>query len=347
MPYKLSNGKYRAHKQIQGRRKTKIFNTKREAKAWETKQTEEKWQAETTPIISCHDWATKYLDMATNYYTPQTYQEKKTVLRDFLASIDPHRAAEDITPQDAARYLGEQARTRSGHAANKDRKNLMAAWSWGVRYLGLPEKSPFKAVDRYPEVKTPRYIPPPEHMESILANETGEVRVFLLTMLHTAARRGELLRLRWDDLDFDRRTVRLSTRKRQGGSLEYDHIPMTAELREALREHKREARSVHVFCDEAGKPYSARRHLMWRVCKRNEVPYFGFHAVRHLSASIMDKAGVPTATIQAILRHKSRTTTDRYLHQLRGVRADLDGVFSKEGKVLEIRKAPTGTNGEG
>jgi len=339
MPYKMKNGKYRAHKMIDGRRKTKTFNTKKEAKEWEASQKEFQPEIRTESLA---EWATAYLDMAQDRFSGQTYEEKRTVFRLFFQMVDKNMKAQNLTPQDAAKFLGAQARGRSGHAANKDRKNLMAAWSWGVKYMGLPESNPFKAVDPYPEKRQPRYIPSPEHMEKILENEIGEVYVFLLTMLHTAARRGELLRLRWDDLDFERRTIRLSTRKRKGGTLEYDHIPMTEELREVLIAHKQQASSVYVFCREDGQPYTARQHLMKRVCKRNDVPYFGLHAIRHLAASIMDRAGVPTATIQGILRHKSRATTDRYLHQLRGVQADLNQVFGNKGKVLDIKKASEG-----
>ena len=337
MPYQLKDNRWRAEKMIDGRRKTKIFKTKKEAKRWEQKQDLETWKTNT---ISLGEWATAYLDMAQERFSGKTYEEKRFVFRSLFQIINSDTDVENMTPQLAYKYLGYQARHRSGHAANKDRKNLMAAWNWGIKYFGLPERNPFKVVDKYPEEKQPRYIPPVEHLERILEIEEGEVKVFLLTMLHTAARRGELLRLKWDDIDFERRTVRLSTRKRKGGSLEYDHIPMTQELRDVLSEHKRHTNSIYVFARDNGQPYSARQHLMKRVCKRAGVPYFGFHAIRHLSASIMDRAGIPTATIQAILRHQSRTTTDRYLHSLRGVQADLDNVFGKkEGKIINLGSA--------
>jgi integrase len=339
MPYfDKKSQKWRACRMIAGQRKSKLFQTKKEAKEWEVQQNEEEWAKETIPTTSCLEWATEYLDMAKGRFATKTYKEKQAVLKAFLKAVDPEMPAERTSPQDALRYLGHQARERSGHAANKDRKNLMAAWSWGKKYLGLPKENPFD-VERYPEERKARYIPPPEDMETILANETGETRTFLLAMLHTAARRGELLRLKWGDVDFHQGTIRLSTRKRQGGSLEHDQIPMTEELCQELKKHRSKVhlRSLYVFSNEEGNPYTNRQHLMKRICKRNRVTYFGFHAIRHLSASIMDRASVPTSTIQAILRHKSRTTTDRYLHQLRGVRADLNGVFGKkDGRLIKM-----------
>ncbi len=340
MPYQMNNGKWRAHRMIEGKRKTKTFSTKKEAKKWEANQSEEKWEKRTL-TVSLGEWSTKYLDMALERFSNKTYMEKRSIFRFFFQDIDHQMDAQKLTPRLAQGFLGKCARERSGHAANKYRKNLMAAWSWGVKYMGLPDRNPFKAVERYPENRQPRYVPPAEHMDIVLENETGEVYTFLLTMLHTAARRGELLRLRWGDLDFEREMIWLATRKRKDGTLEYDSIPMTKVLRQELLRHKKGARSVYVFCGADGQPFLARQHLMKRVCKRNNVPYFGFHAIRHLSASLMDRDGVPVATIQAILRHKSRATTERYLHQLSGVQADLDKVFNS-GKIVKIEKASEG-----
>jgi integrase len=44
------------------------------------------------------------------------------------------------------------------------------------------------------------------------------------------------------------------------------------------------------------------------------VRHFGFHALRHFGASILDRANVPIGSIQRILGHENRTTTEIYLH---------------------------------
>ncbi len=53
---------------------------------------------------------------------------------------------------------------------------------------------------------------------------------------------------------------------------------------------------------------------MKTLCKKADVPYFRFHALRHAGASLMDNAGAPTGTIQKILGHENRKTTEIYLH---------------------------------
>ena len=93
------------------------------------------------------------------------------------------------------------------------------------------------------------------------------------------------------------------------------------------------------FCGEyQGKPFQKRRHLMGRLCKRAGVKPFGFHAIRHLTASYLDRQGVELRLIQGILRHRSAMTTSRYLHSLRGAGEVLDAVMPKmpKGKVIPI-----------
>jgi integrase len=52
------------------------------------------------------------------------------------------------------------------------------------------------------------------------------------------------------------------------------------------------------------------------LCKKADVRYFRFHALRHAGASIMDRMNVPISSIQRILGHENRTTTEIYLHSI-------------------------------
>jgi len=53
---------------------------------------------------------------------------------------------------------------------------------------------------------------------------------------------------------------------------------------------------------------------MKSLCKKAGVHYFRFHALRHFGASVLDQANIPIGSIQRILGHESRTTTEIYLH---------------------------------
>ena len=153
----------------------------------------------------------------------------------------------------------------------------------------------------------------------------------LLAFLHLAARRGELFNLTWSDVNFSTSQVCLWTRKREGSHSEPDWLPMTTELRKALLSWWQERMKQptedreHVFlcldkkpvCENYyGKAFKVRLHFMGRLCDKANVKGFGFHAIRHLAASMLYRKGYSLAHIQAVLRHKNPNTTSRYLRSL-------------------------------
>lgn len=334
----MKNGRarWKARVQRDGAIRQKLFDTKAEALDWESAMRKSPtWEVQepvmATATVTVLMWVNNYLDAVKDRaMSDKTYGEKKDAFKRLFAVYPKTGEITALTVAHAYAVLRKRAKTVSGHAANKDRKNLSAAWAWGVKYMDLPEKNPFKAVERFGEDKKPKYVPSEGDFWKVYqVAENEQDRIMLLTYLHTAARKSEVLNLRWDDIDFENARLRLWTKKRQGGSKEYDWIPMTKELGAALRRHRQDANSVFVFTRKRGQKYTVRQHWLRYLCGMAEVRYFTLHAVRHLTASILDKAGMDLSTIQAILRHKSATTTARYMHSLRGVRAALDDVFGQ------------------
>jgi integrase len=272
----------------------------------------------------------------------------------FLKEISPTLPVSNLKPSDVMKYIVKQKEERSGYAANKDRKNLVAGWNWGMKYMNPPLPGPNPClVDRMPEQRQPRYVPPEDDFWKVYEAAEGQDKVMLLAFLHLAARRGEIFNLTWSDVDFGNNRVRLWTRKRIDGTYEYDWLPMTSELRNSLRwwwEHRpiKDQPNVFLCLNETeftkayfGKPFKYRLQFMRRLCDRAKVKRFGFHAIRHLSASILYNLGYEVAVIQAILRHKSPKTTERYLRSigLERVREALEDLSRNKGEVLEFKPA--------
>jgi integrase len=84
---------------------------------------------------------------------------------------------------------------------------------------------------------------------------------------------------------------------------------------------------------------------MRRVCKRAKVTPFGFHATRHLSASVLWNEGIDIKDVQLILRHKVQATTERYLHRLgmlSTTAARIDQALERGVKVIQLPSASEG-----
>ena len=63
-------------------------------------------------------------------------------------------------------------------------------------------------------------------------------------------------------------------------------------------------------------PYKDRNKIMGTLCRNAGAKYFRYHAIRHLTASVLDDMGIPIGTIQRILGHQNRKTTEIYLHSI-------------------------------
>jgi integrase len=371
MPYAMKNGKYKAQvrkttEEGQEHRKEKTFLTRKEALNWEAEMRKKpisEWYGRTGTVCLI-DWSEDYLDVAKVRFSTKTYKEKVSMFKRFFKVIDPAMQVSRLSPADVLNYVIRQMEDRSGNAANKDRKNLVAAWNWGMKYLNpvLPGPNPC-LVDRMPEKRHPRYIPPEEDFWKVYAVAEGQDKVMLLSFLHLAARRGEIFRLTWQDIDFGNDSVRLWTRKRKDGSFEWDYLPITKELRKSLRwwwEHRPIKDHTHVFLclnehpgqkNNYGRPFVSNQKFMRRICKKAGVKHFGFHAIRHLSSTILYGLGYRVRDIQPILRHKSPRTTELYLGKLGldDVRETLDNLpaSSKKAEVVEFEHwfGSNGSNG--
>lgn len=82
---------------------------------------------------------------------------------------------------------------------------------------------------------------------------------------------------------------------------------------------------------------------MRRLCKKAGVKPFGYHAIRHLTASILYKKEHSVGFIQAVLRHKSPNTTTLYLQSLgiEHVRGGMDESLKGPAKIIEFKRQVT------
>ena len=360
--------RYRASVTVNGMVRQKVFKddsqkSKREAYLWEEKVRKEleEEQSKTSMVsLAVGDWINQYLEEAEQRFAKVTFDEKKAAFTKFFTDtgLTKDSPIENVTLTVCRNYLIKQNRERSGNAANKDRKNLGAAWKWGLDYLDQWPKgvNPILSIKKFPEKREPRYVPPEEDFWKVFELTEGQDRVMLLCFLHLAARRSEVFHLKWTDVDFNNSRVRLYTQKREGGNQECDWLPMTMELRSTLlkwwearlaqstddKEHVFVCLDNSPFCDEYfGKPFKHRQHVMKKICNKANVKHFGFHAIRHLSASILYKKGNSVSIIQAILRHKNPNTTTRYLRTigLEDTRSALEEGFKKPAEVIPFSVA--------
>jgi len=166
-------------------------------------------------------------------------------------------------------------------------------------------------------------LTPPE-IRRLLDAAHEPVRTLLLCAVLTGMRRGELLGLRWEDIDleghriFVRRALwrgKFVTPKSRRSRRTIDLAPT---LRAALAKIPSRFQGGLVFCSPNGEPINPDTFAQrdWaRALRRAELRRIRFHDLRHTYASLLIAQGAHPKYIQAQLGHASiQTTLDRYGH---------------------------------
>ena len=319
---------YRYDFTLKGERYTKTwFKTKTKAKMAESERRKEVLEPppslETPTDMSFLELVNRRLDHVKSYNSEQHYAEYRSRARRWVRQWG-HLECGEITQEEIEAFALERCRV-SPFTANREICCLRATFNFGKKKRWIKE-NPTEAITFLPQGKKVRYVPPLEDIHKIIALADRDTQDYLWAIRDTIGRSVEINRLTWDDVDFKQRCVTLWTRKKKGGNMSPRKVPMTRRLFEILsrRHAERDPEKPWVFwhtywSSKAGErcegPYKERKKIMKTLCRSAGVRYCRFHALRHSGASVMDQAKVPLASIQRILGHENRTTTEIYLQR--------------------------------
>ena len=145
--------------------------------------------------------------------------------------------------------------------------------------------------------------------------------LFVLLGGRAGMRRGEIIALRWRNVDFARGVIKVVESDFKGElkptkNSKGREVPMTPELRAALEAHRREGERVLLRSEGRPLDENVVRSWLFRAEKEAglEDPKGKAHRLRHTLLSHLALRGAPLRTIQAIAGHHALSMTERYLH---------------------------------
>ena len=167
-----------------------------------------------------------------------------------------------------------------------------------------------------------------EEAKRLVSGPRDEWRTMMFVAMRTGLRRGELLGLRWIDVDLTagRILVRQAYVHGQFVTPKSDkprEVPLGDDVIEELRIHRHD-RGPLVFCDHEGKPITA-GNMMWpleRARRNANLRPIHWHVLRHTFASHLVMRGQPLKVVQELLGHSSIETTMIYAHLTPAVKRD-------------------------
>src|SRR3984885_5339132 len=240
----------------------------------------------------------------------------------------------------------------SNRTVNKHRQLICAIYAYASQdaTFGLAN-NPASRADRRPEPERARldFYRPQEIEQLAAAFEAGAQREpagtavgpnelaaraaedrqdadLVRVAAYTGLRRGELVALRWGDVDFDgrkvivRRAVSANVEASSTKSRRAREVPLPAQAAEALIRLESRGdfteRDDYVFANRLGRRLdgSALRRRFERARDSAGLRPLRFHDLRHTYGSLLVAGGVDLASVKAAMGHSRITTAERYLH---------------------------------
>ena len=153
----------------------------------------------------------------------------------------------------------------------------------------------------------------PEQAKAIIELAQEPWRTMFAIAAYAGLRAGEILGLSVEDVDLARGVLsvrktawycKLQTAKSAGSETT---IPIAENLAQMLRRVIGERREGLLFINQAGRPYSSSGKVvqkrLWPLCDALKIPRAGFHAFRHMHATILLETGATPKVAQRQLRH--------------------------------------------
>jgi integrase len=171
--------------------------------------------------------------------------------------------------------------------------------------------NPVRGVKLLPmDNKIVRYLSDDEEMALLGACNVG-LRPIVICALHTGMRKGEILKLTWDDVDLDQRLIRVQHTK----SRRTRYIPINTVLYGELKALPTYKGVPFVFVNPDTEDQWCDEKIAWKYAiRKSKVKNFRFHDLRHTFASRLVQAGVQLKAVQELLGHASIEMTMRYAH---------------------------------
>jgi len=237
------------------------------------------------------------------------------------------RLLSEITTYDLECYKNQRRDEVAAGTVNRElscaKHMLGKAVKWG--HLST---SPSNGVAKFKEPPgRVRYLSDDE-IERLLRYCAEHIRPIVVMALNTGMRRGEILNLKWQDVDLRNRVIKIRKTKNNETRI----VPINDTLYNELMAIEPGIGNRHVFIDNDGNPLGNIKKGFYGAMRRASITDFRFHDLRHTFASRLVLAGVDIRTVQELLGHKDIRMTVRYSH--------LSDMHLKEA----VKKLEVGTN---
>ncbi|MDP8229496.1 MAG: tyrosine-type recombinase/integrase [Candidatus Gorgyraea atricola] len=259
-------------------------------------------------------------------YPYETFKSHRSCINEFMRFLDlvGLNLLSEITTAVIDKYITylRESKGNRANTCNNHLKNLCTQFNFAIRH-NLVKDNPAKGCKKVEvnDAKQKSALSPLEYQAFMAATKKMYLFYFPIyyTFIHTGLRFTELIKLKWQDIDFENKVLWVMQPKCKKKP---DYISMHDGLIKVLDGLKKKSRSEYVFTTEDGIPFGIRtrkiiRRLKEILKKANITGISTIHELRHTHCSLLFNAGLNTKEIMEQMRHTELRTTEGYAHIFR------------------------------
>ena len=258
----------------------------------------------------------EYIPYIKTSLAPRTVDSYEAALGSFLGFIDDLHLSK-ITTRHIDSFVASRLKTAKPVTVNIELRSLRAAF--GVaRKWGLVASNPFSEVQNLRVARSEAPFLSNGNLQELLKVVNEEwLRELIMFAVGTGMRQGEMLNLRWQDVDLERRVIHIQSNaafrtkhgmRRTIPVSDMVHALLTAKGQKHVNEYVFSRRGKRI-----GASYMA--HLFKRYVRRTGLDdRLHWHSLRHTHTSWLVQGGVSLYQVQQLLGHSDSRTTQIYSH---------------------------------
>ena len=278
---------------------------------------------------------------------PSTQCSSRMILDGHLIGFFGGKSLDAVTAEEIERYKASKLQTGlSPKTVNNHLAVLGKCLKTAVEWNRIPFAPRLRLLKAPPQKFD--FLGSVESARLTASFSDSHWQAMAICAIRSGMRMGELLGLRWEDVDFERRQLSVRRSIVRGvvaspKSNKARHIPLAEDLLEVLAGLR--PKSGYVFQQTNGEPMT--RGMAWRAiqtaCKGAGLRLIGWHVLRHTFASQLASEGVSIQIIQTLLGHSDMKMTMRYAHLAPStLRGAIDVLQAAEKREIEKFRQPVG-----
>jgi site-specific recombinase XerD len=263
----------------------------------------------------------EYLSYSKTNHSPSTQKRYRAIIDNFKRFLEGYPYVNKIShlnPKVFEDYKSFRAEEEAQNKTiNMEVRTLRTIFNLAKNW-GYAKENPTDGVRMLKITNhiTPRFLTDEECQKLLKKCNEWEHPIFY-TFLNTGMRKGELLNLEWQDIDFNRRKIQIRAKKGWVPKTSEREIPINESLSDVFKTLKADKKEGYVFQDEKGQQIEnnrLRKRLM-SLTKRCGFPNVTkLHTLRHTFASHLVMNGVDLPTVKKLMGHSDIQTTMIYSH---------------------------------